>query len=138
MESLLERICSHQRPVRGKKKLSATICASALGMGFLRAASTSMRELKVRTLSTLGPLSVSAACEASGDSIARAMLLVSFDTVVAYLSSVYILWRCGGSCLLGKDDAAGIRSSVDASFNPASSRAPRPSVVSIAIRCVRL
>ena len=55
-----------QRPVRGKKKPSATILARALGMGFERLASTWIREEKVRILRALGPERLSAARRAMG------------------------------------------------------------------------
>ena len=55
-----------QRPVRGKKKPSATIFARAFGMGFCRFFSTAMREEKVRILRALGPEILSAASAAMG------------------------------------------------------------------------
>ena len=58
--------CIRQRPVRGKKKPSATIFARAFGMGFCRFFSTAMREEKVRTLRALGPENLSAASAAMG------------------------------------------------------------------------
>ena len=58
--------CIRQRPVRGKKKPSATTLARAFGMGFCRFFSTAMREEKVRTLSALGPVNLSAASAAMG------------------------------------------------------------------------
>ena len=58
--------CIRQRPVRGRKKPSATIFARAFGMGFWRFFSTAMREEKVRTLRALGPVNLSAASAAMG------------------------------------------------------------------------
>ena len=58
--------CIRQRPVRGKKKPSATTLARAFGMGFCRLFSTAMREENVRTLSALGPVNLSAASAAMG------------------------------------------------------------------------
>lgn len=55
-----------QWPVRGRKNPSATILARALGIGFVRLASTDMREEKVRILRALGPESLSAAEAAIG------------------------------------------------------------------------
>lgn len=54
------------RPIKGKKKPSATTLARALGMGFVRRFSTSMREEKVRTFKAEGPESDSRACRAIG------------------------------------------------------------------------
>ena len=52
--------CMKKRPVRGKKKPSATTLARAFVVGFLRFCSTAIRDEKVRTLRIEGPVSLSA------------------------------------------------------------------------------
>ena len=88
------------RPVRGKKKPSATIFARALGIGFCRFFSTAMREEKVRTLRALGPVIWFAAEAAMG----WIMVLSSWEdrAFIGPASRAYILWSLSGRRLEGK------------------------------------
>ena len=104
------RFC-HQRPVRGKKKPSATTLASGLGMTFFLF-STSMRDENVLTFKTLGPDILSAASRAIGWIMARSRP-EAIRVSGAFRSAAYNLCSLSGSCLLGKAVAAilGFRSS---------------------------
>lgn len=74
--------CICQRPVRGKKKPSATTLARAFAMGFCRVFSTAMREENVRTLRALGPDILSAASAAMGW-----IMLFSSRLVMAFIGA---------------------------------------------------
>lgn len=129
-------MCICHPPVSGKKKPSATILASAFGIGRERFFSTSIRDENVRTLSALGPERVSAAWSASGWIIVFSILVESFLTGSAS-SKAYILWSLSGSFLDGKrfSGRAPVPMSAASSFPwPANSRAPIPRVVRMEIR----
>lgn len=123
-----------QRPVRGRKKASATILASALELGFGRFFSTAMRDEKVRILSVLGPESRSAADAAIGWIMSLSTdfeMRVSADededggsaTEAPKALSSFSGSLCDGNEVSGRASAPSRAAS--SFWNPASSRAPR-------------
>ena len=124
--------------MRGKKKPSATILARELVMGFLRFFSTSMREENVRIFRALGPERVSAAERARG-----CIIFFSSEEVMAevrVVESVHAFSNFGGSLREGKaflGTAVEFVREASSAPKPASSRAPRPRVVSIEARWLR-
>jgi len=122
------------RPVRGKKNPSATTLARALVVGFLRFCSTAMRDEKVRTFKTEGPVSLSAKEAAIGDIIVFISVVERLSMAVSWgaLCEAYNWCIFSGRLLDGKEVLdLGIGFSV---ANPPSSRAPRPRVMRIDAR----